>query len=44
MNKTIKNILMGQGYNLDEFIYIDKTCDNVKLLHRKTQKILDVRW
>lgn len=44
MNETIKNILLKEGYKIDEFIFIDKTCDNIKLLHKTTQKIVDVRW
>ena len=44
MNKTIKKILEEQGIRVEDFIFIDKTCNNIKLVHKKTAKEVNVRW
>lgn len=44
MNKTTRNILINFGINLNEYTYINKTCDNIKLKHKKTGKFVDIRW
>lgn len=44
MNQTIKNILENQGILVDDFIFIDKTCDNIRLQHKASGKEINVRW
>lgn len=44
MNQTIKKILIEIGIDLESFTYINKTCDNIKLRHNKSGKVVDVRW
>lgn len=44
MNDTIRKILIKEGFNLDEYTYVDKSCTNIILIHKKTKKRVDVRW
>lgn len=44
MPKIVRTILEEQGFNCEEYSYIEKTADNISVLHIKSGKKVDIRW
>jgi hypothetical protein len=44
LTRIEKTLLSKLGYNPKMFLRVDKTCTNLKFVHRDTNKILDIKY
>ncbi len=44
MERSIENYLISLNLNPKGYVVLNKTCDNIKLKEKNSNKILDIRW
>lgn len=44
MNSSVREFLEKNGLNPRHYVVIRATCDNIKLIHKHSRKVLDIRW